>query len=197
MLTRTLPTLPVQVGVSVPLSPAEISPDTSLADLKAIKAFWTQSARDQGYPEKIYNVITCLGQIVIARPGGRVHKIWSNGSVHALAREYVERYIPARRANLVVYLLAVYVGEPDQKYRDLVDQIVLSDKMLKVAYWHWYLVGEEATEWDDNYLIPGSWLDVFLAAEAEANAVSARATLDQRESERIRLLAEMLAGHEV
>jgi hypothetical protein len=197
MLTRNLTTLPVHVGVSFPLSPAAISPETSLADLKAIKAFWTMGAREQGYPEKIYNVTNCLGKEVITHPDGRVHKIWSGGNVYALAREYVDRYVPTRGTNLVVYLLAVYFGELDHKHKNPVDQIVLSDKMLKVAYLHWNLVGEDVTEWDDNYLIPGKWLDVFLTAEAEANEISARAALGQMENERQQLLAEMLAGHEV
>jgi len=65
MLTRNLTNLPVQVGVSVPSSPAAISPDISLADLKAIKAFWTMGAREQSFPEKIYNVTNCLGKEVI------------------------------------------------------------------------------------------------------------------------------------
>ena len=197
MLTRNVTILPVQVGVSVPSSPAAIFPNTSLADLKAIKAFWTMGAREQGYPEKIYIVTNCLGKEVITHPDGRVHKIWSSGNVYALAREYVDRYVPARGSNLVVYLLAVYVGELDHKHKNPVDQIVLSDKMLKVAYWHWNLVGEDVSEWEDNYLIPGRWLDVFLTAEAEAKEISARAALDQMENERKQLLAEMLAGHEV
>ena len=197
MLTRNLTTLPVQVDVSVPSSPVAIFPDTSLADLKAIKAFWTMGAREQGYPEKIYNVTNCLGKIVSTHPDGRVHKIWSGGSVYAIAREYVDRYVPAKGTNLVVYLLAVYVGELDHKHKNPVDQIVLSDKMLKVVYWHWNLVGEDVTEWEDNYLIPGKWLDVFLTAEAEAKEMSARAALDQMENERQQLLSEMLAGHEV
>ena len=197
MLTRNVTILPVQVGVSVPSSPAAIFPNTSLADLKAIKAFWTMGAREQGYPEKIYIVTNCLGKEVITHPDGRVHKIWSGGNVYALAREYVDRYVPARGTNLVVYLLAVYVGELDHKHKNPVDQIVLSDKMLKVVYWHWNLVGEDVSEWEDNYLIPGRWLDVFLTAEAEAKEISARAALDQMENERKQLLAEMLAGHEV
>lgn len=197
MLTRNLTTLPVQVDVSVPSSPAAIFPDTSLADLKAIKAFWTIGAREQGYPEKIYNVTNCLGKEVITHSDGRVHKLWSGGNVYALACEYVDRYVPARGTNLVVYLLAVYVGELDHKHKNPVDQIVLSDKMLKVTCWRWNLVGEDVTEWEDNYLIPGKWLDVFLTAEAEANEISARAVLDQMENERQHLLTKLLAGHEV
>ena len=125
MLTRNLTTLPVQVDVSVPSSPAAIFPDTSLADLKAIKAFWTMDAREQGYPEKIYNVTNSLGKIVSTHPDGRVHKIWSGGNVYAITREYVDRYVPAKGTNLVVYLLAVFVGELDHKHKNPVDQIVL------------------------------------------------------------------------
>jgi hypothetical protein len=198
MLTQiTAATLPVETGLSIPSSPGEISPETSLEDLNTIKVSWAQNARELGHPEKVYNVAFWLGQEIVTHPREHVYKVWSSGNVYALAREYTERYQSADGTPLRVCSLAVFLGDPDRERKNLVDQIILSTKMFKVANWHWNIFGGEVKEWDDNYLIPGRWLDVFLAAEAEANEVAARATVDQMENERQCLLAELLAGHDL
>ena len=51
MLVQTTPTLPVQTGPTIPASPVDLHPDTSIADMNAIKAAWREQAREAGYPE--------------------------------------------------------------------------------------------------------------------------------------------------
>ena len=195
MLTIT-PTV-TTLAQRMPGSPAQILPGTSLADLRAIKASWAQSARDLGYPEMACKVTTCLGREIIARPSGRVFKLWSDKDVFALVHEYAEQYIPSVATFLIVRSLAVFTGQPDTRSANLIDQIVLSDNLFKVAYWRWQIVGDETREMEDNYFLPGRWFNAFLSAEIEADSALRQAHSEQIENERLTLLAEMLVGQTV
>ena len=195
MLTTTNST--TTLAQRLPGSPAQIQPDTSLAELRAIKTSWAQSARDLGYPEMAYKVATCLGREIIARPSGRVYRLWSSGDVFALTREYAEQYIPALSTFRIVRSLAVFTGQPDSRRANLIDQIVLSEQLARVAHWRWQIAGDEILEMDDNYFLPGHWFNAFLSAEIEADSVLRQAHSEQTENERLRLLAEMLAGQAI
>ena len=192
-ITPTLTTLTQRM----PGSPAQILPGTSLADLRAIKASWTQSARDLAYPEMACKVTTWLGREIIARPSGRVFKVWSDKDVFALVHEYAEQYIPSLATFLIVRSLAVFTGQPDTRRANLIDQIVLSDHLFKVAHWRWQIVGDETREMEDNYFLPGHWFNAFLSAEIEADSALRQAHSEEIENERLRLLAELLAGQAV
>ena len=193
MLTIT-PTTLIQ---RIPGSPAQILPETSLADLHSIKAAWAQSARELEYPEMAYKVATWLGREITMRPGGRIFKVWSSGNVFALVREYSEQFIPALNTNLIVRSLAIYTGQPDTRRSNLVDQIVLSEHLFKVAHWRWQIVEKEIVEMEHNYFLPGRWFNAFLSAEIEADGALRQAHSEQIENERLDLLAEMLAGQVV
>ena len=195
MLTIT-PTL-TTLAQRMPGSPAQILPSTSLADLRVIKASWAQSARDLAYPEMACKVTTWLGREIIARPSGRVFKVWSDKDVFALVHEYTEQYSPSLATYLIVRSLAVFTGQPDTRRANLIDQIVLSDNLFKVANWRWQIVGDETREMEDNYFLPGRWFNAFLCAEIEADGVIRQARSEQIENERLTLLAEMLAGQVV
>jgi hypothetical protein len=188
---------PTTLSQRLPGSPAQILPETSLADLHAIKAAWAQSARDLGYPEMAYKVATWLGREITLHPSGRVFKVWSSGKVFALVREYSEQYIPILDTSLILRNLAIYTGQPDIRRSNLVDQIVLSEQLFKVAHWRWQIVGEEILEMEQNYFLPGRWFNAFLSAEIEADGALRQAHSEQIENERLRLLAEMLAGQVV
>jgi len=181
----------------MPGSPEQILPGTSLADLRAIKASWAQSARDLAYPETACKVTTWLGREIIARPSGRVFKVWSSGNVFALVHEYADQYIPSLATYLIVRSLAVFTGQPDTRRTNPVDQIVLSESLSKVAHWRWQIVGDEIVEMEDNYFLPGHWFNAFFSAEIEADGVLRQTHSEQIENERLRLLAEMLAGQVV
>ena len=195
MLTEIETILTAQA--EIPASPAEIHPNTSIADLNAIKVAWTQSAREAGYPELVYNVTSRLGQEVVTRPRGHINKLWSSGNVHAITREYTEQYTLANGTHLVSCYLSVYVGEPDLEREGLVDQIILSRKMFHVAQWRWSLLGEQTTEKEGNFLIPGKWLNVFLTMEDAANQAASQDTSEKDEEERQSLLTELLAGQDI
>ena len=197
MLTITPTTMATTLAQRIPGSPAQIQPSTSLADLRAIRASWAQSARDLGYPEMAYKVTTWLGREIVLRPSGRAFKVWSSGNVFALVREYSEQYIPLLSTSLIIRSLAVFTGSPDIRRTNLLDQIVLSDNLFKVAYWRWQFVGNEIMEMEDNYFLPGRWFNAFLCAEIEADGVIRQARSEQIENERLTLLAEMLAGQTV
>jgi hypothetical protein len=197
MLTITPTTMATTLAQTRPGSPAQILPSTSLADLRAIRASWAQSARDLGYPEMAYKVTTWLGREIVFRPSRRVFKVWTSGNVFALVREYSEQYIPSLSTSLVMRSLAVYTGQPDTRRANLIDQIVLSDHLFKVAYWRWQIVGNEILEMEDNYFLPGRWFNAFLCAEIEADGALRQAHSEQIENERLTLLAEMLAGQAI
>ena len=192
-ITPTVTTLTQRM----PGSPAQILPGTSLADLRAIKASWAQSARDLAYPEMACKVTTWLGREIISRPSGRVFKVWSDKVVFALVHEYAEQYIPSLATFLIVRSLAVFTGQPDTRRANLIDQIVLSDSLSRVAHWRWQIVGDETREMEDNYFLPGRWFNALLSAEIEADSALRQAHSEQIENERLTLLAEMLAGQTV
>src|SRR5690242_11387620 len=195
MLVQTTPTAPVQTDpTTIPVSPVEIRSDMSIEELKVIKAKWTQNAREAGYPEIIFNVTSRLGQEIITRPRGHINRVWSSGKVYAITREFTEQYTLADGTHQISCYLSVYVGEPDLEREGLFNQIVLSKNMSDVACWRWSVLGERVTEKEGNFLIPGNWLDVFLAMEATANQAASDSTDASVEEERQRLLAEMLAG---
>ena len=197
MLIQTTSPLPVQTNPAIPTSPAEIHPDTPINELNSIKAAWTQNARQAGYPEIIYDVTSRLGKEIITRPRGHVNKLWSNGWVHAITREFTELYTLADGTHQISCYLSAYIGEPDLGKEDPFDQIVLSANMSNVARWRWNVLGERITEKEGNFLIPGKWLDVFLAMESAANQAALDTQSTSSEEERQRLLAEMLAGQEI
>ncbi len=197
MLTQFTATVPLETALVIPASPAEISPETSLEELNAIKFAWTQNAREMNYPAKACQVAFWLGRDVITHPREHVYKVWSRGNVHLLVREYEERYQAADGTRMKVCILLGFIGEPDLTRKNLVDQILLSAKMFKVADWRWSIFAGEVKEWQENYFIPGKWVDVFLAAEAEANEVGARTSFEFQEHERQHLLAELLAGRDL
>ena len=197
MLTITPTTMATTLAQRIPGSPAQILPSTSLADLRAIRASWAQSARDLAYPEMAYKVTTWLGREIVSRPSGRAFKVWSSEKVFALVREYSEQYIPSLSTSLIVRSLAVFTGSPDTRRANLIDQIVLSDHLFKVAYWRWQIVGNEIMEMEGNYFLPGCWFNSFLCAEIEADGFIRQARSEQIENERLTLLAEMLAGQAV
>ena len=197
MLTITPTTMATTLAQRMPGSPAQIQPSTSLADLRAIRASWAQSARDLGYPEMAFKVTTWLGREIVLRPSGRAFKVWSSGNVFAMVREYSEQYIPSLSTSLIIRSLAVFTDQPDTRRANLIDQIVLSDHLFKVAYWRWQIVGNEILEMEDNYFLPGRWFNAFLCAEIEADGALRQAHSEQIENERLTLLAEMLAGQTV
>ena len=197
MLTITPTTMAATLAQTMPGSPAQIQRSTSLAELRAIRASWAQSARDLAYPEMAYKVTTWLGREIVSRPSGRAFKVWSSEKVFALVREYSEQYIPSLSTSLIVRSLAVFTGSPDTRRANLIDQIVLSDHLFKVAYWRWQIVGNEIMEMEGNYFLPGCWFNSFLCAEIEADGFIRQARSEQIENERLTLLAEMLAGQAV
>jgi hypothetical protein len=197
MLTITPTTMATTLAQRIPGSPAQILPSTSLADLRVIRTSWAQSARDLGYAEMAYKVTTWLGREIVLRPSGRVFKVWSSKDVFALVHEYSEQYIPSLSSSLIVRSLAVFTGQPDTRRANLIDQIVLSESLFKVAYWRWQIVGNEIVEMEDNYFLPGRWFNAFLCVEIEADGALRQARSEQIENERLALLAEMLAGQAV
>jgi hypothetical protein len=197
MLTQPTTTVPVETARVIPASPREISPGTSLEELSAIKSAWTQDARDRNYPAKACHVAFWLGREVITHPREHIYKVWSRENVYLLVREYEERYQDADGARMKVCTLLGLIGELDLNHRNPLDQILLSQRMFKVINWRWSIFAGQVKEWQENFFIPGNWVEVFLAAEAEANEIAARAEVDQQENERQQLLANLLTGHDI
>jgi hypothetical protein len=197
MLTQITAIVPVETARTIPSSPAEIDPETSLEGLNAIKSAWTQDARNMNYPAKACHVAFWLGQEVVTYPREYTYKVWSRGNVHLLVREYEEPYRAADGTCMKVCVLLGFVGEKDSSHVSPVDRILFSPGMSKVVSWRWSIFNGEVKEWQENFFIPGKWVDVFLAVEAEANEIAAQAEADEQEDERQYLLAALLAGSDI
>lgn len=197
MLTQFTVTVPLETTRVIPASPAEISPETSLEELNAIKFDWTQNAREMNYPAKACQVAFWLGREVVTHPREHVYRVWSRGNVHLMVREYEERYQAADGTRMKVCILLGLIGEPDLNHRNPLDQILLSPRMFKVINWRWSIFAGQVKEWQENFFIPGNWMEVLLAAEAEANEIATRAKVDQQEINREQMLADLLAGHDI
>ena len=132
MLTQITAIVPVGTAHIIPTSPAQISPETSLDELNAIKSAWTQAAREMNYPAKACHVAFWLGREIITHPREHVYKVWSGGNVYLLVREYEEAYRAADGTCMKVCILLGFIGEPDLTHKNPVDQILL-DAMVPTA----------------------------------------------------------------
>jgi hypothetical protein len=81
---------------------AHVTPDTDLADLRAIKNAWTQAARDLDYPNLAWKVVRNLGRL---EKFGVLRETYyweaQDGKVRLLGDENTVKYSPQHRAYLV------------------------------------------------------------------------------------------------
>lgn len=182
---------------SRPASPALIPETSSLAELNRIKQSWIQAARDLGYPENIWQVVYWLGSKV-RTSGLRECQVWQGGEVAIIANEYPLRFIPELNTDLIRRSFGVWLsdGKNHPPRANLVDDILFSSNL--VARWAWLVAGSQIEEVEQELLfLPGRWLNPVLAELGHARQAAQQSGLDAIETERRKLLAQMLVGLDV
>jgi hypothetical protein len=188
-----------------PISPAAISEDTSLAELNRIKQSWIQAARDLGYQENIWQVVYWLGSKV-RTSGLRECQVWQSGDVAIIANETPLRFIPELNTNMIRRSFGVWLADeqihpsrakPGEGCQgNIVDDILFGSNL--VAQWVWLVAGKEIEEVDEELLfLPGRWLNPILTELVHAHQAAQQNRQDSIETERRKLLAQMLIGKEV
>ena len=185
---------------------AHVLPDTDLVDLRAIKAAWTQAARDLDYPRLAWDVVRNLGRIEKFGVLREAH-YWEalGGKVRLLGSESTAKYIPQLRAYVVRRQVLAYVMPEafDTRWAKPEQAIMCGHQVLR---WAWLTAEtpdgslceeDEGPKKDSLLFIPGQWMNEILRAKAEAEAAIMAAVQKKVEADRQTLLAELLFGVEV
>jgi hypothetical protein len=185
---------------------AHVTPDTDLADLRAIKNAWTQAARDLDYPRLAWDVVRNLGR---REKFGvlRETNYWEalEGKVRLLGDEDTVKYSPQHRAYVVHRYVTAYVMPEafDSQYAKPEQAIMCGHQVLRWAWLTAETLDGPLSEEDDGekkdflLFIPGQWMNEVLRVQTEAEAAIKAAAQVKIEAERQTLLAELLFGVEV
>jgi hypothetical protein len=185
---------------------AHVTPETDLADLRAIKSAWIQASRDLAYPNLAWKVVRNLGR---REKFGVLRETyyWEalDGKVRLLGDENTVKYSPQHRAYVVRRYVAAYVmPEMFETRFAKPEQAIMSGH--QVLRWAWLMADtpdgslcEEDESQQKNFLlfIPGQWANEILRVQAETEAVIKAAAQEKAEADRQQLLAELLFGVEV
>ena len=179
---------------------AHVTPDTDLADLRAIKAAWIQAARDLDYPTLAWNVARNLGKRVFWV--GYQGWLFVSGDVTLFGLEDKGPFSLPRNSFVTRRSVSAYVakGGDHKSYPNPADNRIVNSH--QVMYWTWLLYEDDTPEEDadrtNKYLfIPGQWMNAVLRAQADAEAAIKVAAQKKLESDRQNLLAELLLGVDV
>jgi hypothetical protein len=185
---------------------AHVTPDTDLADLRAIKSAWVQAARDLDYPNLAWKVVCNLGR---REKFGILRETyyWEalGGKVRLLGDENTVRYSPPHRAYIVRRHVAAYVMPQafETQYAKPEQAIMGGHQVLR---WAWLMAEtpegslceeDEGEKKDFLLFIPGQWANEILRVQAETEAAIKAAVHEKAEADRQQLLAELLFGVEV
>lgn len=177
------------------LTAKEIRPDSSLDELKVLKADWNQFARTAGYPQICWEIARWLGKEAPSPRRGDTLLLFSAGNIHAFGNEEITTRNVARNEWVYERHVAVFVcsGSP-QTIAGVVD------KGKQVMYWRWHLTGKddpEPVEDEDNFFVNGEWilrLREFIGASQMAKE---RYNTTLSDKERYSLAGLLLVGEEV
>jgi len=210
----TIPLLtPTLVRIALPASPAEIRPDTSLADLFDIKREWLRLAENAGYTEMCWQVLHWLGVPVQARAGhdpvlvcrlsNGVALVGSERAEKRLVRSYVERQNAWLMKRSLTAWLESEAGEQRallSKARErgnVVDQIMYAS--LPVARLGWEYSDDEQPRLleDQSTFLPGKWFNAILAALPDAKDKAQASGAEAVAAERAEMLRCLLVGRQI
>lgn len=185
---------------------AHVTPETDLADLRAIKSAWVQAARDLGYPNLAWKVVRNLGR---REKFGvlRETNYWEalDGKVRLLGDENTVKYSPPHRAYVVRRYVAAYVMPEmfETRFASPEQAIMNGHQVLR---WAWLMADtpggslceeDEGQKKDFLIFIPGQWANEILRVQAETEAVIKAAAHEKAEADRQQMLAELVFGVEV
>lgn len=196
MLTSTNVQIPTRAHVTL---------DTDLADLRATKTAWVQAARDLDYPNLAWKVVRNLGRREKFGVLRETYYWESPGNLRLIGDENTVKYSPPHNAYIVRRYVAAYVMPDvfDTRYARPEQAIMCGHQVLR---WAWLMADtpngmvceEDEGEKKANLLfIPGQWMNAVLRVQPDANAAVKAATQVEIESDRQKLLAELLLGVEV
>lgn len=166
---------PTQTKLNSPTLGAPIpSLDSSLEELRAVKAAWLRQARESGDLDNLAMVTKTLGSVSTPRgwPMWKQYEL-TRGNVRARLFEGTGAYIPGLRDYGKIRTLTI---EADG---------------YRVCYFRQSDFGDPE---DDNVFVPGQWQRVILAELEKAQAVYAARLERAAEEERQALLEQLLIG---
>ncbi len=183
------PAAPMQVSV-LPAAPAEIPPQASVEQLKAIRSAWLRQAVEDGFPSALWTIASVLGRhdYRFGRDMWDVEWDAPAGRIRLRLMRSAAGYRPTAGCFYTwTSVSAVIVSLPERPV---------------VAHFVWlHPEGEtprnEQLETDHCLFIPGQW--TLQTARLFGRAIAAGCTQQERqaEEERRNLLNELLAGRAV
>ncbi len=184
-------------GVRAPASPAQIDPEASLAELKAIKNEWLHLAEDAGYAQACWDVLDWLG--VPTRTGTHVNNVFeaAPGRLWLIGSEKVEKFIESAGGWRARRHVGVFYRKNPLSGRPSVDQVVTIS--MQVAYFEWEYVTGSVPEPpqlipEKSIFVPGNWLTVVLGKLPDARQAAQANGQAGIERERQELMAKLLIG---
>ncbi len=199
----------LRVTVSTtPAGPAQLSPQTALAEHREIKAAWASLAAALGYLENCWEVVRWQGEPVFCQGHNRL-LLWrsQDGELAILGSENRKTFNPDESAWLVERQISVWLkntaeaahnqGILRQTNSDL-DAILFSSRCVSRHTWTYFEVKTPILLPQAGTLfIPGQWIAKILAASLEAKGARQRTIFDTGEAEHQGLLAELMAGQHI
>lgn len=199
----------LRVAVSTaPAGPAQISPETTLAELHEIKAVWASLAADLGYLENCWEVVHWLGEPVFCQ-GHHQFLLWrsQDGELAILGSENRKTFNPDESAWLVERKVSVWLKNAVETARNQgilrqtsrpVDAILFSSRCVVRHAWNYFEVKSPILlPLTATLFIPGQWIAKILAVTVEAKGAKLRTVFEAGEAERKELLAELMVGQNV
>lgn len=156
----------------------DISPDTTLEDLKLTKEGWINQARENGYPDVIWTIVRWLGKPDVRRHGTK-GLVFELGNIKIYGNEGVERY--GVREEAYISSRKIHVWIDDDHY---------------VMCWVWEVTpdGNKAEDIERSLFVPGAWLEKLLVRVGPAQAAEAAYNASLTDDERQRLMKQLLIG---
>ncbi len=207
------PSQTTPLSIAVPPGPADIAPDTSMADLRNIKLEWLRLAQNAGYTEMCWQVVQWLGEPV--KIAGRAPALvcrLPNG-VALVGHEHAERRLvrsssdESQNAWLMQRFVTVWLENGAAEDRGLlsqarergnvVDEIMFSSVMVAQLVWEYPGDGQPRLLDEQSTFLPGKWFNAILAALPDAKEQAQASGAETVETERRQLLSSLLAGRQI
>lgn len=197
-----------RIAISAPLNSAMVSPEASLDELREIKAAWTAQAAEIGYLDACWNVLRWLGSPVHCLGHNKI-SLWqsADNQLAIIGSETRLQYLPDQSAWQVKRGLSAWLRNSVEAafnqdiLRDTqnpVDAVIFSGNCVVRHTWTFAETGNPVLVPEAGGLfIPGQWIARVLAVTADAKAAMMHTVSDAGESERSKLLAELLVGQSI
>jgi len=199
--------------IAIPSGPADIAPDTPLADLRNIKQGWLQLAENAGYTEMCWQIVQWLGEPIKIAGRAPVLVCRLPNGVALIGREHAERRLvrsssdESQNAWLMQRCVTVWLENGAAEDRGLlsqarergnvVDEIMFPSVMVAQLVWEYPGDGQPRLLEAQSTFLPGKWFNSILAALPDAKEQAQASGAETVETERRQLLSSLLAGRQI